>query len=67
MSKPTPVLVIEYSIATVPVVSLLNRWPGRRHAVHDRTLTVLDADGEVGGYAAGVWLRFWYESEAPQQ
>jgi hypothetical protein len=52
-------LVVEYVQA--------NRTLGERQhplckaAVHDGTLTVIHlASGEIAGYAAGVWRRWWY-------
>jgi hypothetical protein len=59
MSKPT--LVIEYLLSKPPGAPFMDRHPGCRHAVHDKTLSVIDANGEIGGYADGVWRRWWYE------
>lgn len=32
-------------------------------AVFDGYLSVLDETGEIAGYAAGTWRRWWYESQ----
>lgn len=71
MTKPTTatVLVVEYvliSTSTMSTAPVRDRHPGGTAAVHDKTLSVIDAHGEIGGYADRVWRRWWYESEAAQ-
>ena len=67
-SASRPVLVVEWlphpSQATEPEHT---KHHGCTTAVHAGTLSVLDAHGVIGGYAFGVWLRWWYEREYEQQ
>lgn len=35
----------------------------KKSAVFDGYLSILDSEGEIGGYAPGTWRRWWYESK----
>ena len=68
MSERT--LIVEFVAKTVdgPVdgkaTVRLGKHPGSRQAVHDGTLSVIHPEqGEIGGYADGIWRRWWYEPE----
>lgn len=67
MSEKT--LIVEYWVRPGKVPGddgrvVLAKHPACWHAVHDRTLTAIHrSEGEIGGYADGVWLRFWYDPE----
>lgn len=42
------------------------RWPEATPAVHNGYLGIIDPKaGEIAGYAAGIWRRWWYQDEEP--
>jgi hypothetical protein len=67
MSAPDLVVEWEAPLADDEYRVLTSRHPGCKPAVHagDLAVIALDARGETGGYAAGVWRRWWYESAEP--